>query len=170
MVWGRQSSLGARVAIAAIATDHECFVGRVHFLLQGGLKVDLLGAIQMVTGAWRDVKTDTVANCFRKAGFVTAELADTSEDGDDKRIDDAFHELSSFFPAAVPPEVSAGDFEEADCNVQAVASVADEDIVAAVAGTQDAEADSSSGGSVRLGSPFLRRHGVNWVVAPGQPR
>ncbi|KAG0410741.1 hypothetical protein HPB47_012162 [Ixodes persulcatus] len=35
------------------------------------LKVDLLGAIQMLTGAWRDVKTDTVANCFRKAGFVT---------------------------------------------------------------------------------------------------
>ncbi|KAH9367743.1 hypothetical protein HPB48_009833 [Haemaphysalis longicornis] len=30
------------------------------------LKVDLLGAIQMLTGAWRDVKTDTVANCFRR--------------------------------------------------------------------------------------------------------
>ncbi|KAH7951058.1 hypothetical protein HPB52_004607 [Rhipicephalus sanguineus] len=50
----------------------------------------------------------------------------------------------SLFPAAVPPEVSADDFVEADCNVQAVASLADEDIVAAVAGTQDAQADSSS--------------------------
>ncbi|KAH7983013.1 hypothetical protein HPB52_008809 [Rhipicephalus sanguineus] len=68
---------------------------------------------------------------------------------DDKRIDDAFRELSSLFPTAVPPEVSADDFVEADCNVQAVASLADEDIVAAVAGTQDAQADSSSGNEDR---------------------
>ncbi|KAH7963517.1 hypothetical protein HPB52_021284 [Rhipicephalus sanguineus] len=67
------------------------------------------------------------------------ELAETSENGD------AFRELSSLFPAAVPPEMSADDFVEADCNVQAVASLADEDTVAAVAGTQDAQADSSSG-------------------------
>ncbi|KAH7969108.1 hypothetical protein HPB52_014685 [Rhipicephalus sanguineus] len=81
---------------------------------------------------------------------MTAELAETSEDGDDKCIDDAFHKLSPLFPAAVPPEVSADDFEEADCNVQAVASLADEDIVAAVTGTQDAQADSSSGDEDRL--------------------
>ncbi|KAL1472413.1 hypothetical protein MTO96_039348 [Rhipicephalus appendiculatus] len=115
------------------------------------LKVDLLGAIRMMTGAWRDVKKDTVANCFRKAGFGTAEPAETGEegdDGDDERIDDALRELSSLFPAAVPPEVSADDFVEADCNVQAVASLADEDIVAAVAGTQDAQPDSSSGDKI----------------------
>ncbi|KAH7946495.1 hypothetical protein HPB52_000247 [Rhipicephalus sanguineus] len=56
----------------------------------------------------------------------------------------------SLFPAAVPPEVSADDFVEADCNVQAVASLADEDIVAAVAGTQDAQANSSSDEEDRL--------------------
>ncbi|KAH7955685.1 hypothetical protein HPB52_002883 [Rhipicephalus sanguineus] len=67
------------------------------------------------------------------------------EDGDDERIDDAFRESSSLFLAAIPPEVSADDFVEADCNVQAVASFAEKDIVAAVAGTQDAQADSSSG-------------------------
>ncbi|KAH7950844.1 hypothetical protein HPB52_002299 [Rhipicephalus sanguineus] len=77
--------------------------------------------------------------------WKAAELLETSEDGDDKHTDDAFHELSSVFPAAVTPEVSADDFEEVDCNVQAVASLADEDIVAAVAGTQDAQANSSSG-------------------------
>ncbi|KAH7939010.1 hypothetical protein HPB52_004455 [Rhipicephalus sanguineus] len=97
-------SPGAWVAITAIVTDRECFVGGVYF--------------------------------------------QTSEDGDDKRID-AFHE-SSLFPAAVLPKVCADDFEEADCNVQAVASLADEDIVAAVAGTQDAQADSSSGDEDRL--------------------
>ncbi|KAH7984616.1 hypothetical protein HPB52_023286 [Rhipicephalus sanguineus] len=52
--------------------------------------------------------------------------------------------LASLFPAAVPPEVSADDFVEADCNVRSVASLTDEDIVAAVAGTHDAQADSSS--------------------------
>ncbi|KAH7983229.1 hypothetical protein HPB52_010251 [Rhipicephalus sanguineus] len=50
----------------------------------------------------------------------------------------------SLFPAAVPPEVSADDFVEVDCNVQVVARLADKDIVAAVAGTQDPQADSSS--------------------------
>ncbi|KAH7955977.1 hypothetical protein HPB52_005310 [Rhipicephalus sanguineus] len=73
------------------------------------------------------------------------EHEETGEDRDDKRTDDAFRELSSVFPAAVPPEVSADDFVEADCNVQAVASLAEEDIVAAVTGTQDAQANSSSG-------------------------
>ncbi|KAH7955841.1 hypothetical protein HPB52_004158 [Rhipicephalus sanguineus] len=126
-------------------SSHLSYIAAALAVLQGGLKVDLLGAIQMVTGTWRDVKTDTVANFFWKAGFVTAELAKTGEDGDDEHIDDAFRELSSLFPAAIPPEVSADYFVEADCNVQAVASLADEDIVAAVAGTQDAQADSSSG-------------------------
>ncbi|KAH7982367.1 hypothetical protein HPB52_004281 [Rhipicephalus sanguineus] len=73
------------------------------------------------------------------------ELAETDEDCDNERIDNAFRELSSLFPAAVPPEVSADDFVEVECSVQAVASLADEDIVAAIAGTQDAQANSSSG-------------------------
>ncbi|KAH9368532.1 hypothetical protein HPB48_021872 [Haemaphysalis longicornis] len=47
------------------------------------LKVDLLGAIHMMTSAWNGVKKETVANCFRKAGFVTAELSEACEDGDD---------------------------------------------------------------------------------------
>ncbi|KAH7935474.1 hypothetical protein HPB52_008408 [Rhipicephalus sanguineus] len=41
--------------------------------------------------------------------------------------------------------VFADDFVDVDCNVQAVASLTDEDIVDAVARTQDAQADSSSG-------------------------
>ncbi|KAH8040758.1 hypothetical protein HPB51_012928 [Rhipicephalus microplus] len=53
-----------------------------------------------------------------------------------ERIDDAFHELSSFFPAAVPDEVSAYDFVKADCNVQAVASLVDEDTSVASPGIQ----------------------------------
>ncbi|XP_075721377.1 uncharacterized protein LOC142764733 [Rhipicephalus microplus] len=37
---------------------------------------------------------------------------------DHERLDDVFRELSSRFPAAVPHEVSADDFVEADSNVQ----------------------------------------------------
>ncbi|KAL1466453.1 hypothetical protein MTO96_026714 [Rhipicephalus appendiculatus] len=88
---------------------------------------------------------DHIAIPLGDNNFGTAELAETGEEGDDERIDDALRELSPLFLAAVPPEVSADDFVEVDCNVQAVASLADEDIVAAVAGTQDAQPDSSSG-------------------------
>ncbi|KAH9374653.1 hypothetical protein HPB48_017225 [Haemaphysalis longicornis] len=108
------------------------------------LKVDLLGAIHMMTSAWNGVKKETVANCFRKAGFVTAELSEACKGGDDdvECMGDTFRELSFLFPAAVPAGVSADDFVNADTNVQAVSSLGDEDIVAAVAGTQ---ADSSRG-------------------------
>ncbi|XP_070386518.1 tigger transposable element-derived protein 6-like [Dermacentor albipictus] len=76
------------------------------------------------------------------AGLVTAKLPETCEHGDsDECMDDPFHELSSLFLAAVPAEVSADDFVNVDSNVQAAASLADENIVAAVAGTQ---VDSSS--------------------------
>ncbi|KAH7939677.1 hypothetical protein HPB52_015814 [Rhipicephalus sanguineus] len=82
-------------------------------------------------------------------GIGTFFLTKTGEDCDDRCIDDAFRVLSSLFLAAVPAEVSADDFVEADCNVQAVASLADEDIVAAVAEIQDAQAESSSGNEDR---------------------
>ncbi|KAH9360475.1 hypothetical protein HPB48_009662 [Haemaphysalis longicornis] len=82
------------------------------------LKVDQLGAIHMMRGAWNSVK-QSVANCFRKAGFVTAEFSEACEDGDDDEegMDDTFRELSSLFPAAVPAGVSAGNFVNADSNV-----------------------------------------------------
>ncbi|KAH9380939.1 hypothetical protein HPB48_008400 [Haemaphysalis longicornis] len=82
------------------------------------LSVDQLGAIQMRTDALDSVK-QSVANCFRKAAFVTAEFSEACEDGDDDEegMDDTFRELSSLLPAAVPAGVSAGDFVNADSNV-----------------------------------------------------
>ncbi|KAH9369862.1 hypothetical protein HPB48_013867 [Haemaphysalis longicornis] len=91
-----------------------------------GHKVDQLGAIHMMTGAWNSVK-QSVANCFRKAGFVTAEHSEACEVDDEWGMDDTFRELSSLFPAAVLAGLSAGDFVNADSNV---------DVVAALAGTQ----------------------------------
>nr|XP_037291703.1 LOW QUALITY PROTEIN: histone-lysine N-methyltransferase EHMT1-like [Rhipicephalus microplus] len=84
---------------------------------------------------------------------------------------------------AVPHEVSADDFVEADCNSPAVASLADKDIVAAVAGTWDTQADSSSDKEDRLDEvlatgaysvlmaaafgvhlPLYWKHGGNWAL------
>ncbi|KAH9367372.1 hypothetical protein HPB48_010167 [Haemaphysalis longicornis] len=122
----RETSTKISTALVPPVEDAENVRGN-HEELPAVQRLNLLDAFN-ADGAWRDVKTDTVANCFRKAGFGTAELAETGEDGDEERIDDAFRELSTLFPAALPPEVSADDFVEVDCNVQAVASLADEDM------------------------------------------
>ncbi|KAH7935057.1 hypothetical protein HPB52_003357 [Rhipicephalus sanguineus] len=98
------------------------------------------GKVEKALYAWFRMKTISPTT---PGGFTGLSNATTSS-ANDERIDDAFRELASLFPAAVSPEVSADNFVEADCNVQAVASHADEDIVAAVAGTQDAQADSLS--------------------------
>ncbi|KAH7962150.1 hypothetical protein HPB52_014652 [Rhipicephalus sanguineus] len=105
----------ARVAIAAIVTDREHFVGRVHFPIASVKKRKNLDFAMKLKATQRV-----------EAGEKSSAVADD-------------------IGAAIPPEVSADDFVEADCNVQAVASLVDEDMVAAVAGTQDAQADSSSG-------------------------
>lgn len=55
-----------------------------NFRLGIELKVDLLGATQILTGAWNDVKQTTVINCFRKAGCVATPdeaCLDTEDDG-----------------------------------------------------------------------------------------
>ncbi|KAH8029043.1 hypothetical protein HPB51_022163 [Rhipicephalus microplus] len=85
---------------------------------------------------------ETLKQASKNLPLLTGETSE--DDNDDECIEDAFHELSSRFPAAVPHEVSADDFMEADCIVRAVASLAIEKIVAAVTGTQDAQFDSSS--------------------------
>ncbi|KAH7983680.1 hypothetical protein HPB52_013421 [Rhipicephalus sanguineus] len=80
--------------------------------------------------------------------------------------------------------MSVDDFVEADCNVQAVASIADEEIVAAVAGTQDVQADSSSGdedypdeaaatraySAAEVAAAFGSIRRLIEAVTPGQPR
>ncbi|KAH8035093.1 hypothetical protein HPB51_004334 [Rhipicephalus microplus] len=92
------------------------------------------------------MKTDTLVNCFCKAGFETTELAETGEDDDDERIDDAYCELFCL-SVAVPHEVFVDIFVEVGCNV-----LADEDIVAAVAGTQKAQATTHGDHDLECGS------------------
>ncbi|KAG0433718.1 hypothetical protein HPB47_019664 [Ixodes persulcatus] len=52
------------------------------WLKQGrDLKIDLLGAIQMLKAAWENVKQEMIANCFRHAGFVVGAEEPSEEDG-----------------------------------------------------------------------------------------
>ncbi|KAK8769982.1 hypothetical protein V5799_013553 [Amblyomma americanum] len=111
------------------------------------LKIDLLGAIQMITGAWGDVKQATVANCFGKAGLEVARDECPEALDDDEYLEDAFRDLSNF-SGTVPPEVTVDDFINADSEVQAVADLADEDIVAGIAGVQDSDSSDNEGNCV----------------------
>ncbi|KAH7971671.1 hypothetical protein HPB52_002162 [Rhipicephalus sanguineus] len=149
----------ARVAIAAIATDRERFVGGVHFPMASVKKcknldfATKLKAIQRVEAGKKSsavvddigIPWSMLSTLLKIKADIKAKAAEQLTSGACRVRAPAHGKLSSLFPAAVPPEVSADDFVEADCNVQPVASLADEDIVAEVAGTQDAQANSSSG-------------------------
>ncbi|XP_064459053.1 tigger transposable element-derived protein 6-like [Ornithodoros turicata] len=116
------------------------------------LKIDLLGAIQMMAGAWNDVKRETVANCFRKAGFVAVAdeaCADALDDDDfEYALDDELRKVAEF-PEAVPTDLTAHDFVSADDNVHVVAEMTDADIIVDVAGDDgDSSGDEGSLGGV----------------------
>jgi hypothetical protein len=53
---------------------HRSFVLRLLQRLnstEDSYKMSLLNAVSMLAVAWNSVGKDTVANCFRKAGFIT---------------------------------------------------------------------------------------------------
>jgi hypothetical protein len=56
--------------------------------------MSLLDAVFMLAMAWNLIGKDIIANCFRKAGFITnAECAIQNEDGDDKVSGDEWPKL-----------------------------------------------------------------------------
>lgn len=78
------------------------------------LKIDLLTAIQMLKGAWDDVKQETIANCFRHARFVvgaeeSSEEDETSEDFEEPALEETWSEFSRFV-GAVPESMTINDF------------------------------------------------------------
>ncbi|XP_077533164.1 uncharacterized protein LOC144145425 [Haemaphysalis longicornis] len=78
------------------------------------LKIDLLTAIQMLKGAWDDVKQETIANCFRHARFVvgaeeSSEEDETSEDFEEPALEETLSEFSRFV-GAVSESMTIKDF------------------------------------------------------------
>lgn len=126
------------------------------------LKVDLLGATQMLTGAWNDVKQTTVVNCFRKAGCVVTpdEACSDTEDDGVECFDCEFQALAAF-PGAIQDGATARDFLSADDDAQAVADLTDAEIVADIAiaaaeeaATSDSDEDIHPPTAAELASAF----------------
>ncbi|KAG0429302.1 hypothetical protein HPB47_023776 [Ixodes persulcatus] len=109
------------------------------------LKVDLLGVIQMISGAWANVKQDIMANCFRRADFVIATeegFAQVPDNDGSESLSDAFRQLSTF-PGVMPVEVTARDLVSIDNEVQAEAELSKADIMADVAGAEEAKSSGN---------------------------
>lgn len=103
-----------------------------------------------------------------KADFKTAKLVETGKDDDDVRTDDAFRELSSSFPAAVPHEVSADDFVTADCNVRADSSCEEDRPNETLATRPNSAAEVAAAFGIHH-SPLYWQRGGKWAVAPRHP-
>lgn len=96
-------------------------------------KVDLLAAIHMLANAWKAVKPETIAHCFRHAGFAAAEEpeADDLDVGDPDGTDggdDLMNDLRSG-GVDVPATMTFKDFARTDDNVVSCAEPTDDEIL-----------------------------------------
>lgn len=95
------------------------------------LKIDLLGALSMLSGSWADVTNETIRNCFRRAGFHVP--GDDSENSDECNeaiadIAEVWSELSKF-PEAVDGS-TVDEFVSADDDVATTGELENEDYIA----------------------------------------
>ena len=79
--------------------------------------VRILDAMFMITSAWRDVKPDTIINCFKKAGIAPPSQDEAINDTDDPFafLANSLEELHSI---QVPTDIRAEGFIDFDCDVQ----------------------------------------------------
>jgi len=107
--------------------------------------VNILQAINIVAKAWRTkVSAQTIANCFRKAGFIQemveapdVEVNNSEDCANLEEINRDFNLLKS----KTPWQGSFEDFMACDNSVVVSGQLSDEDIVAHVAGDREDEPD-----------------------------
>jgi len=101
-------------------------------------EINILDTMQMVRSAWRDVTSQTVANCFHKAGFANRlykggndaadpPVPETLDDDDDDDIP-----LARLFPAG---DVTFDDYAAADDAVETCEEPSASDIVEEIVAT-----------------------------------
>ena len=85
-------------------------------------EVSTLKAMQMLVSAWNAVLTETIVNCFRKAGISTAnqEAAIADEDDPLKDLQNQIDALRNLQPDLVPEDVNAVSLTDIDFEVSAV--------------------------------------------------
>jgi len=93
------------------------------------INVNILEAMQMFSAAWRALKEEIIANCFRKAGVVYAEDDITeSEVLDDAETEENWKRLCEKLD--VPTSVNLTDYVNVDCDVRVQKEITDDEIVA----------------------------------------
>ena len=92
------------------------------------INVNILEAMQMFSAAWRALKEEIIANCFRKAGVVYAEDDITESEV----LDDAETENCKCLceKLDVPTSVNLTDYVNVDCDVIVQKEITDDEIVA----------------------------------------
>ena len=97
--------------------------------LERDINVNILEAMQMFSAAWRALKEEIIANCFRKAGVVYAEDDITeSEVLDDAETEENWKRLCEKLD--VPTSVNLTDYVNVDCDVIVQKEITDDEIVA----------------------------------------
>lgn len=95
--------------------------------------VNLLGACHMLATSWNAVKADTVANCYRKCGFIEGpEACSTAEL--DAQCDDSVALHPAY--AALSEGVDFQSFVDVDSGVETSGPLSDAEIIEAACGDQ----------------------------------
>ncbi|KAH8038585.1 hypothetical protein HPB51_002006 [Rhipicephalus microplus] len=111
-------------------------------------KVDILAAIHMLAEAWKAVKPDTIAHCFRHAGFAAAEEpeADNPDASDPDGTDggeDLMHDLRSV-GVNLPATMTFKDFTRADDFIVSCAEATDDEILRQVVPEPESGSDDET--------------------------
>ena len=97
-------------------THSTCIVCHSFVKQRVYLLSNILEAMQMFSAAWRALKEELIANCFRKAGVVYAEDDITeSEVLDDAETEENWKRLCKKLD--VPTSVNLTDYVNVDCDV-----------------------------------------------------
>ncbi|XP_050340454.1 tigger transposable element-derived protein 6-like, partial [Bactrocera neohumeralis] len=109
--------------------------------LDGGTSVftiDLLHAIRNLSTVWDVyVKPETIANCFRKAGFSKDAMQNPSEQWDEEDLSMAdLAALQSSFKKVTNIEASFEDYVNVDIDVSTSENPSEEDILSSVLGSR----------------------------------
>ncbi|KAH8001171.1 hypothetical protein HPB51_026326 [Rhipicephalus microplus] len=100
------------------------------------LKIDLLGAISMLSRSWADVKKETIQNCFRHAGFrMPGDDTPNSDSTEDTAgvSAEVWNELAQFSGAI--DEWTFDEFVSVDDDVPIMGQLRNEDYIADVVPT-----------------------------------
>ena len=85
-------------------------------------KISLLHGMQMLVSAWNALTTETIVNCFHKAGISVKEqdTAIAKEDDPFKDLQDEIDALRTVQPDLIPEDINAALLVAVDTKVSAV--------------------------------------------------